>query len=116
MYSQRPTDDGNTLLVEGGLIVAAINSQTHNELLSGSIQVDWDHHLVALYTSSLHLSGPSHQHGRETLADFFLLSDGHNDIAIRPVSTLDSESCHEEAFIIDLLSSVLLHVEFQFFQ
>ena len=107
VVSVSPKDDGDTLLVKNSLIVSAFHLQTHNQILSCAIQIHRNHHLVSRNGLRCHLA-PAHQHRRQSLTDILFLSDRDYLIAIRPVSTLDSHSGHQQRFLIEGLPTQLL--------
>lgn len=110
-----PKDDGDTLLVQRGLVLATSHLQTHYQILSGTIEVYGHHHLVSLHSLRCHLA-PSHQHSRQGLANGFLLADRHNHIVFGPVSTLNTHTRHQQGLFSHFLFVVSFSLQFQLLQ
>lgn len=114
-HSNCPCDDSNALLVQQSPVVPALDSQTHDQVLSGAVQVYWDHHLVLGGRLVGHFL-PSHQHVRQGRPYFLVLLDGHNDVVLAPVSSLDPEPSCQQAFLSQLLPVVPFHSDLQLFK
>ena len=95
-YSVSPQNDGDALLVERGLVLAAAHLQTHDQLLPGAVEIHRHQHLIFRQCLVCHLL-PPHVHRWEGLADVLLLADGRDDVVLVPVAPFDPHACHQQA-------------------
>lgn len=114
-WSNGPSNYRNTFLIKSCFVFTTFHSQTHYQVLSGSVEINRNHHLVWFESFAFHFS-PCHKHSWQTLSDFFLFTDRFDLVRIAPISSFNSKSCNQERFFINLLSIELFYSELQLLQ
>ena len=113
--SHGPGNNCNTFLVEESSVVSTFHSQTHDEILSCSVQIHWDHHFVFFGVFVFYFL-PGHNHFGEIAANFFVFSEWNNHILIIPMAAFNFHSSSQKTFFIDFLVISNFHSKLQFFE